>query len=173
MGNAFSECKRLIHECTAPGDDEYDPLVGQNNTTARVISNTNTTLNGSMDATGVSMGMSSNGIGGGDNGTDPNSIPYNNETQPVPIAPANKSGFFSKYVLKEEVGVGSTSKCFKCVRKSDNKTFACKVIDKRNIESKFAGLLDQFLIEGKTYVSTLIYPSPLCIYYDCTNVTMP
>lgn len=164
MGNIFSECKRVIHECTAPGDDdEYDPLNGSNqNTTARVISNSNMTLNSSMDANGISLGLGSNGVVP-DNGTDPNSTSYNNETQPVPIAPVNnKSGFFSKYVLKEEVGVGSTSKCFKCVRKSDNKNFACKVIDKRNIESKFAGLLDQFLIEGKTF--SLIPSSPTFLF---------
>ena len=59
------------------------------------------------------------------------------------------SGFFYKYELKNEIGVGSTSKCFRCVRKSDGMVFACKVIDKSNIEAKFSGLLGQFLTEIK------------------------
>ena len=56
---------------------------------------------------------------------------------------------FYKYELKNEIGVGSTSKCFRCVRKSDGMVFACKVIDKSNIEAKFSGLLGQFLTEIK------------------------
>lgn len=49
----------------------------------------------------------------------------------------------------EEIGVGSTSTCHRCVRKSDGKDFACKVIDKQEIEEKFQGLLDQFNLEVK------------------------
>ena len=59
----------------------------------------------------------------------------------------NRSGFFIKYELKEEIGVGSTSKCYRCSRKSDGQNFACKVIDKRQVEVKFTGLLDQFFVE--------------------------
>jgi hypothetical protein len=59
----------------------------------------------------------------------------------------NRSGFFIKYELKEEIGVGSTSKCYRCCRKSDGQNFACKVIDKRQVEVKFTGLLDQFFVE--------------------------
>jgi len=32
-----------------------------------------------------------------------------------------KTIFFAKYDLRDEIGVGSTSKCYKCVRRSDNK----------------------------------------------------
>ena len=46
-------------------------------------------------------------------------------------------------------GVGSTSTCHKCVRKSDGFEFACNVIDKRQVEVKFTGLLDQFFVEIK------------------------
>lgn len=68
--------------------------------------------------------------------------------QPQPTkAPVNRSGFFIKYDLKEEIGVGSTSKCYRCSRKSDGQNFACKVIDKRQVEVKFTGLLDQFFVE--------------------------
>ena len=74
-----------------------------------------------------------------------------NITSYVTAAPAqgSRSGFFLKYDLKEEVGVGSTSKCFRCVRKSDGVNFACKVIDKKHVEVKFSGLLDQFFTEIK------------------------
>ena len=64
-----------------------------------------------------------------------------------------KSGFMAEYELKEEIGVGSTSKCFRCLRKIDGKEFACKVIDKRHVEAKFNGLLDQFFVEIKVLKS--------------------
>lgn len=66
--------------------------------------------------------------------------------------------FSTKYDLRDEVGVGSTSKCYKCIRKSDGKEFACKVIDKRNVEMKFSGLLDQFFVEIKV-LQTLNHPN--------------
>lgn len=55
--------------------------------------------------------------------------------------------FFKKYDLKEVMGVGSTGTCHRCRRKSDSKDYACKIIDKRQIEVKFTGLLDQFYVE--------------------------
>lgn len=83
----------------------------------------------------------------------------------------NRSGFFIKYELKEEIGVGSTSKCYRCSRKSDGQNFACKVIDKRQVEVKFTGLLDQFFVEinvrnSSTFKAALIknfiiFPDPL------------
>lgn len=68
------------------------------------------------------------------------------------------AAFSTKYDLRDEVGVGSTSKCYKCIRKSDGKEFACKVIDKRNVEMKFSGLLDQFFVEIKV-LQTLNHPN--------------
>lgn len=62
------------------------------------------------------------------------------------------SGLHLKYDLREEIGVGSTSTCYRCIRKSDQKEFACKVIDKREVEQKFTGLLDQFNIEMKILI---------------------
>ena len=62
---------------------------------------------------------------------------------------ARSTAFASKYEQKEEIGVGSTSKCYRCLRKSDGQSFACKVIDKKQVEMKFSGLLDQFFIEIK------------------------
>ena len=55
--------------------------------------------------------------------------------------------FFKKYDLKEVIGVGSTGTCHRCRRKSDSNEFACKIIDKRQIEANFTGLLDQFYTE--------------------------
>ena len=52
-----------------------------------------------------------------------------------------------KYALKEVLGVGSTSTCHRCVRISDGVSFACKIIDKRHIEERFRGLLEQFNVE--------------------------
>lgn len=53
------------------------------------------------------------------------------------------------FCTKEIIGVGSTANCHRCARKSDGKEFACKVIDKRQIEVKFSGLLEQFHVEIK------------------------
>lgn len=83
------------------------------------------------------------------NGTDSASLIGNGHASGIP-----KSSFNIDYELKEEIGVGSTSKCFRCVRKSDGKEFACKVIDKRHVEAKFNGsLLDQFFVEIKVLKS--------------------
>jgi calcium/calmodulin-dependent protein kinase I len=56
------------------------------------------------------------------------------------------------------LGVGSTANCHRCCRKSDAKEFACKVIDKRQIEVKFTGLLEQFYVEIKV-LSELKHPN--------------
>lgn len=68
----------------------------------------------------------------------------------TPVEPGNqssKSEFYLNYELRDEIGVGSTSKCYKCVRKLTGAEYACKVIDKRQVELKFSGLLDQFFME--------------------------
>jgi serine/threonine protein kinase len=65
----------------------------------------------------------------------------------------SKGAFNMKYELKEEMGIGSTSKCYRCIRKTDGQEFACKVIDKRQVEMKFSGLLEQFYVEIKVLQS--------------------
>ncbi|GMH65461.1 hypothetical protein TL16_g04205, partial [Triparma laevis f. inornata] len=52
-----------------------------------------------------------------------------------------------KYIIKEVLGVGSTSTCHKCVCIMTGKSFACKIIDKKHIEQRFRGLLSQFHVE--------------------------
>ena len=59
------------------------------------------------------------------------------------------SDFHRRYTLRREIGSGSTSKVYDCVRKKDNKVFACKVINKAEIETNFSGLMDQFNLEIK------------------------
>ena len=60
----------------------------------------------------------------------------------------SKVGFFSAYALAEEIGNGSTSRVFRCVRKSDGTSFACKVIDKSSCRGEaYQHLLDQFAEE--------------------------
>jgi len=57
-------------------------------------------------------------------------------------------GFFGKYSLAEEIGLGSTSKVFRVLRKSDSKPFACKVIDKSQARgAEYQYLLQQFAEE--------------------------
>ena len=60
-----------------------------------------------------------------------------------------RTDFDRFFFLQDVIGMGSTSVCHKCVRKTDGKEFACKVIDKKQIEMKYSGLLDQFYIEIK------------------------
>jgi len=60
----------------------------------------------------------------------------------------SKSGFFIQFDLGEEVGMGSTAKCFKCLRKADSAEFACKVINKRQ-GGVSSALIDQFCVEIK------------------------
>ena len=67
------------------------------------------------------------------------------------------SGFFYKYELKDEIGVGKHVEMFQVREKADGMVFACKVIDKSNIEAKFTGLLAQFLTEIK--VLKMLLPS--------------
>jgi serine/threonine protein kinase len=75
-----------------------------------------------------------------------------------PTQPHTRAAFNMNYELKDEMGVGSTSKCYRCVRKGDGREFACKVIDKRQVEMKFSGLLDQFYVEIKV-LQTLNHPN--------------
>lgn len=61
------------------------------------------------------------------------------------------AGFYIKYELKNELGIGSTSKCFRCVKRNDpkNTEYACKIIDKGLIESNYSGMMEQYAAEIK------------------------
>lgn len=47
----------------------------------------------------------------------------------------------------EVLGVGSTSTCHRCVDKRTNLHYACKIIDKKLIEDRFQGMMEQFHTE--------------------------
>jgi len=52
-----------------------------------------------------------------------------------------------KYQLMEVLGVGSTSTVHKCLSKIDDNFYACKIIDKFQMEDRFAGMMAQFQTE--------------------------
>jgi serine/threonine protein kinase len=125
MGACFSSCVKFILGI------ESDPLY-------EVIPNTETDSNDKQGAANSSK--------------DPPTIQKNQEEKKLidkrkKDASSYQAEFFKKYDLKEVIGVGSTGTCHRCIRKSDSKDFACKIIDKRQIEVKFTGLLDQFYVE--------------------------
>eukprot|EP00980_Cylindrotheca_fusiformis_P004814 scaffold1028_cov135-Cylindrotheca_fusiformis.AAC.24 len=53
----------------------------------------------------------------------------------------------AKYQLMEVLGVGSTSTCHRCIEKRTNLHYACKIIDKKLIEERFQGMMEQFHTE--------------------------
>lgn len=86
------------------------------------------------------------GIGGPNRPAAPQGIGFGSNS---PASAALSSDFHRKYTLRHQIGSGSTSAVYQCVRKKDAKVFACKVINKAEIESNFAGLMDQFNLEIK------------------------
>jgi serine/threonine protein kinase len=157
MGQFVSDClKNALPGVYEPIEDEDEfPLTGppssQNESSKRSglpppvpvkrppgpNENTSSSGAGGTDSTRVpSSGLDTAGTSGMNNGIS------GGFKQP-------KAGFFIYYELKDVIGYGSTSTCHRCVRKSDMAEFACKVIDKRQVEVKFSGLLDQFYVEIK------------------------
>lgn len=63
-----------------------------------------------------------------------------------------------KYKILDVLGVGSTSTCHRCVERATESYFACKIIDKRHIEQRFRGMLEQFHVEIEA-LSTLRHPN--------------
>jgi len=87
------------------------------------------------------------------NSTNPTSIKSENPSSSFKLSHPDSSSISKtetltdKYVLLEVLGVGSTSTCHRCLNKSTNVSYACKIIDKRHIEQRFRGLLQQFYVE--------------------------
>lgn len=52
-----------------------------------------------------------------------------------------------KYQLMEVLGVGSTSTVHRCLNKQNDMFYACKIIDKEQMEDRFAGMMAQFQTE--------------------------
>lgn len=76
----------------------------------------------------------------------------------------------SKYRMCEVLGVGSTSVCHRCVDISTGKSYACKVIDKIQIEEQFAGMMDQFHTEIES-LKILQHPNIVKLYDVYTTAT--
>jgi hypothetical protein len=76
----------------------------------------------------------------------------------------------SKYQMCEVLGVGSTSICHRCVDRSTGKSYACKVIDKVQVEEQFQGMLDQFHTEIES-LKVLQHPNIVKLYDVYTTVT--
>jgi serine/threonine protein kinase len=53
----------------------------------------------------------------------------------------------AKYEVCEVIGVGSTSTVHRCVDRKTGADFACKIIDKKHMEQRFQGMVDQFHTE--------------------------
>lgn len=68
-----------------------------------------------------------------------------------------------KYDLCEVLGVGSTSTCHRCIERSTGISYACKIIDKVQIEQRFAGMIDQFHTEIKA-LQSLHHPNIIKLY---------
>lgn len=68
-----------------------------------------------------------------------------------------------KYTLMEELGVGSTSVCHRCVNKRSDIHYACKIIDKRLIEERFYGMMKQFQTEIEA-LRELQHPNIIQLY---------
>lgn len=52
-----------------------------------------------------------------------------------------------QYELREVLGVGSSSTVHRCVSRLTGESFACKVIDCQQIDERFQGMMNQFLME--------------------------
>lgn len=63
----------------------------------------------------------------------------------------------------EVLGVGSTSTCHRCLNKKTDLHFACKVIDKRLIEDRFQGMMEQFHTEIAA-LRSLQHPNIIQLY---------
>jgi len=77
--------------------------------------------------------------------------------------PSKNDNLTDKYNLLEVLGWGSTSTCHRCVNKKTGENFACKIIDKRHIEQRFRGLLQQFFVEIEA-LKTLKHPNIIHLY---------
>lgn len=71
--------------------------------------------------------------------------------------------FYAKYELLEVLGVGSTSTCHRCIHKELKEDFACKIIDKRQLEERFQGLMAQFQTEIQA-LRSLQHPNIIRLY---------
>lgn len=91
----------------------------------------------------------------GQNGSSPPTVIHD--------GPASEQELHAKYQLLEVLGVGSTSTVHRCRDKKTDTEFACKIIDVRMIEDRFAGMMEQFQTEI-TALKSLRHPSIIRLY---------
>lgn len=68
-----------------------------------------------------------------------------------------------KYQLFEVMGVGSTSVCHRCIERTTAKSYACKIIDKRQVARQFDGMIEQFQREIQA-LRSLDHPNIISLY---------
>uniref|UniRef100_A0A6U6IAM5 non-specific serine/threonine protein kinase n=2 Tax=Odontella aurita TaxID=265563 RepID=A0A6U6IAM5_9STRA len=108
------------------------------------------------------LGSNSGGTGGG----DPDENDFGWTRQPSAVVHEGKDSerdLYREYELCEVLGVGSTSTCHRCVHRPTGQSRACKVIDKRHIESRFAGMIEQFHTEIQA-LRSLHHPNIITLY---------
>ncbi|RYH23427.1 serine/threonine-protein kinase [archaeon] len=183
MGNCSSICDCLFFKSnsteyvTVPGEEDYPTVTSRSQPSGQTqsapekskekaseatpLASANLTHNNNTNAgNGVKTNASSASLANLTEGSEKARQGGSTTTGSTKSPPHGtlKSAFHQHYELREEMGVGSTSKCYRCIRKTDAKEFACKVIDKRHVEIKFSGLLDQFYVELKV-LQTLNHPN--------------
>jgi len=155
--NTFSE-KDLVTDIGTPLPDTpttvmknralYEGLESEENFTMN--NDINVTVNGNHVINEWNSGINHNAIAKG-------------------IQVKNANDLAAKYQLFEILGVGSTSVCHRCIQRSTRKAFACKIIDKRQIEHQFNGMIDQFHSEIEA-LRSLNHPNIIALYDVYTTV---
>jgi len=97
-----------------------------------------------------------NGNGNGGNPSSDTPFIYN--------GPDGEQRFMKKYQMCEVLGVGSTSICHRCVDRKTGKSYACKIIDKVQIEERFEGMIEQFHTEILALQKLSKHPNIIKLY---------
>eukprot|EP00978_Attheya_sp_CCMP212_P000323 scaffold658_cov56-Attheya_sp.AAC.1 len=87
------------------------------------------------------------------------------ENAPAQIheGPDGEAKLRAKYEVCEVIGVGSTSTVHRCVDRKTGVDFACKIIDKKHMEQRFQGMVDQFHTEIQA-LQSLRHPHIIALY---------
>lgn len=103
----------------------------------------------------VNVNVNSNSSNSSSNNGNGNSIIYEGED--------SEQMLLKKYQMCEVLGVGSTSICHRCVDRNTGKPYACKIIDKEQIEQRFEGMMEQFHSEIEA-LKSLHHPNIIKLY---------
>jgi len=148
--------------------DNYDGLGLEVEDTQHQHVHQNGNGNGNGNGGGDDSNINSNGelkIRNGistDNNNNSNNVQHR-ETAVIHDGLDGERKFMKKYEMCEVLGVGSTSICHRCINKKNRKSFACKIIDKIQIEQRFAGMIEQFHSEIDA-LQKLSHPNIIKLY---------